>query len=74
LAFAVWVAVIVAAALEVDILPVICYVRRGADIATLGGALLVTRAPSSLPTDESEIYSSMHYCGVACVSTVVRTL
>jgi hypothetical protein len=73
LASAVWVAVIVA-------------VARGGHLARhlpraprhkrsdLGGALLVAGASSSLPTDESEMYSSMCFCGAACTSTVARTL
>jgi hypothetical protein len=39
LAFVVWVAAIMSAAREVDILPVVCRVCRGANVATLGGAL-----------------------------------
>jgi Rieske Fe-S protein len=62
--------VIVVAAREADIFPVICCVCHGSNIATLGGALFVTGASSSLPIDESEIYSSTHYCGVARVSAV----
>jgi hypothetical protein len=45
---AVWVAATVAAAREVDILPVIHRVRCGADVTTLGGAPLVAGASSSL--------------------------
>jgi hypothetical protein len=74
LASAVWVAVIMAAAREANILLVVCRVHHSADIATLGGGLLVAGASSSLPTDESEMYYSMCYCGVACVSAATRTL
>jgi hypothetical protein len=55
LASAIWVVAIVAATREAGILPVTYRVCRGADVATLGGILLVAGAPSSLPTDESEI-------------------
>jgi hypothetical protein len=39
------------AARDADILPAICYVCRGADAATFGGALLKVGPSSSLPTD-----------------------
>jgi hypothetical protein len=74
LASAVWVTTIVDAARKVDILPVVCLVRRGADVATLGGGLLVVGASSSLPIVESEIYSLMHYCKVICASAATQTL
>jgi hypothetical protein len=74
LASAVWVAAIMAAAREAGILPVVRRVRRGADVATLGGALLVVGASSSLPTDESEMYSSMCCCGAARTSAAAQTL
>jgi hypothetical protein len=57
-ASAVWVAAIVATAQDADILPVVCRVRRGTEVATFGGALVVVGSSSSLPTDESEMYSS----------------
>jgi hypothetical protein len=71
---AVWVSTIMTTAREADILPAVCRVRRGVDAATLGGALLVAGASSSLPTDESEMYSSMCCCGVAYAFAVARTL
>jgi hypothetical protein len=74
LASAVWVAAIVVAAWEVGILPVAYRVRCGAYMATLGGALLVTGASSSLSTDESEMYSMMGGCGAFCTSAASRTL
>jgi hypothetical protein len=37
--------------------------HRDADAVTLGSALLVARASSSLPTDKSEMYSVMGGCG-----------
>jgi hypothetical protein len=74
LASAVWVETIVAAAREADIFPAVCRVRRAADVATLGCTLLVAGASSSLPTEESEMYSSMGGCGAACKSAAARTL
>jgi hypothetical protein len=74
LASAIWVATIVAAAPEADILPIVCRVCRGADVATLGGTLFVVGAPSSLPTNESEMYSSMCCCRAARMSAATRTL
>jgi hypothetical protein len=74
LASAVWVAAIVAAAWDADILLVVCHVRRDADTANLGGVLLVAGASSLLPTDESEMYSSMGGCGAASTSVAARTL
>jgi hypothetical protein len=44
LASAVWVAAIMAAARDADILSTIYRVRRGADVATFGGALLAAGA------------------------------
>jgi hypothetical protein len=49
LASVVWVAAIVAAARDADILLAVCRVRRGANVATFGGTLLVVGASSSLP-------------------------
>jgi hypothetical protein len=72
LASAVWVTTIVVATLEAGILPVTCHVRRG--VATLGGTLPVAGALSSLPTVESEMYSSMGVCGAACTSAASQTL
>jgi hypothetical protein len=63
-----------ATAREENILPVTYRVRRGADTATLGGALLVAGASSSLPTDESEMYSLICCCGAARTSAAARTL
>jgi hypothetical protein len=74
LASAVWVAAVMAAAREADILPVTCRVRHDVDIVTLGDTLLVAGASSSLPTDESKMYSSMSGCGASCTSSVARTL
>jgi hypothetical protein len=62
LASTVWVTAILATAREADILLVVYRVRHGTDVETLGGALLVAGASSSLPTDESEMYSSMCCC------------
>jgi hypothetical protein len=74
LATAIRVMAIVAAARDADILPAVCRVHRGADVATLGGTLLAAEALSSLPTDESDMYSSMHYCGVIYTSAAVQIL
>jgi hypothetical protein len=72
-ASAVWVAVIVVEAREADIFPVVCRVCRGA--ATLDGALRdMAGASSSLPTVESEMYSSTGGGGVACMSAASWTL
>jgi hypothetical protein len=61
------------AAQEEEFFPVVCPVRHGA--ATLDGALCdVAGALSSLPTVESETYSSMEGVGAACMSTASRTL
>jgi hypothetical protein len=61
-ASAIWVV-----AWEAGIFPAICRVRRGA--ATLDGALRdVSGASLSLPTVESETYSSMGGGGAACTS------
>jgi hypothetical protein len=62
-ASAIWVAAIVDAAQDADILPALCRARRGGVAVTQGGALLMVRSSSSLPADESEMYSSMHCCG-----------
>jgi hypothetical protein len=73
LASAIWVAAIVAATREEDIFPVACRMHHGA--AILDGALYdVTGASSSLPTIESERYSSMGGGGAACTSAAWRTL
>jgi hypothetical protein len=74
LASTVWVTAMVAAAREVDILPGLCRVRRDTDLATLGGAFLVAGASSSLPTNESEMYSSMCCYRAARTSAAARTL
>jgi hypothetical protein len=67
-ASAIWVA-----AWEAGILPVVCRVRRGA--ATLDGALRdVAGASLSLPTVESETYSSTGGGGAACTSATSQTL
>jgi hypothetical protein len=74
LASTVWVAAIVATARDADIVPVICRVRHDADAATFCCTLLVVGASSSLPTDESEMYSSTHCCGGTTMSSAARTL
>jgi hypothetical protein len=67
-ASAIWVA-----AWEAGIFPVVCRVRRGA--ATLDGALRdVAGASLSLPTVESETYSSTGGGGAACTSATSQTL
>jgi hypothetical protein len=64
--------VIWVAAWEVGILPTVCRVRRGA--ATLDGALRdVAGASLSLPTIESEMYSSTGGGGATCTSATSRT-
>jgi hypothetical protein len=61
------------AAREAEILPAVCRVRRGA--TTLDSALHdVAGASLSLPTVESETYSSMGGVGAACTSAASRTL
>jgi hypothetical protein len=50
-ASAIWVAAIIAADQDADILPAVC---RGARAATFGGALPTAGSSSSLPTDESK--------------------
>jgi hypothetical protein len=61
------------AAWEVGIFPAVCHVRRVA--ATLDGALRdVEGASLSLPTMESEMYSSTGGGGASCTSTTSRTL
>jgi hypothetical protein len=61
------------AAREADIFPAVYRVCRGA--VTLDGALRdVAGASSTLPTVESETYSSMGGAGVACTSAASRTL
>jgi hypothetical protein len=74
LASVVWVAAIVAAARDADILLAVCHMCRGAGVATFGGALLVVGPSSSLPTNESEMYSSMHCYGAVCTSSAARSL
>jgi hypothetical protein len=66
LAFAVWVAATVAAAREAGILLITCRVRHG--MVTLDGALRAAGASLSLPTEESEMYSSMGGRGTTCTS------
>jgi hypothetical protein len=69
----VWVVAIVAVAREVDIFPVACRVHHGTE--TLDGALRdAAGASSSLPTVESERYSSMGGGGASCTSAASRTL
>jgi hypothetical protein len=69
----VWVAAIVAAAREVDTFPVACYIHRGTVI--LDGAIRdVEGASSSLPTIESERYTSTGGGGAACTSAASQTL
>jgi hypothetical protein len=61
------------AAWEVGIFPVVCRVRRAA--ATLNGALRdVAGASLSLPTVESEMYSSTGGGGASCTSATSWTL
>jgi hypothetical protein len=61
------------AAWEVGIFPAVCRVRRGT--ATLDGALRdATGASLSLPTVESETYSSTGGGGAAYMSATSRTL
>jgi hypothetical protein len=62
----------VAAAREANIFPVAYRVRR--DTATLDGTLRTTGALSSLPTVESETYSSMGGGGAACTFAASRSL
>jgi hypothetical protein len=58
---------------EEGILPAVCHVRR--DAATLDGALRdVAGASLSLPTVESETYSSMGGGGAACTPAMSWTL
>jgi hypothetical protein len=58
---------------EAGIFPAVCRVRR--TTATLDGALRdVAGASLSLPTIESEMYSSMEGAGTACTSAASRTL
>jgi hypothetical protein len=72
-ACAVWVAAMVVTAREADIFPDVCRVRRG--VATLDDALHdAAGASSSLPTDESETYSSTGGAGDAYTSTASWTL
>jgi hypothetical protein len=67
-AAAIWVAV-----LEVGIFPAVCRMRHGAE--TLDGAQHdVAAALLSLPTVESEMYSSTGGGGTACTSATSRTL
>jgi hypothetical protein len=73
-ASAVWVLAIVAAARKADILPVVYRVRSSADVVILGGTVLAAGASSSLPIDESEMYSSMRCCGVTYASIAAWTL
>jgi hypothetical protein len=62
-----------AATWEAGILHAVCRVRR--DAATLDGALRdVAGVSSSLPTVESETYSSTGGDGAACTSATLRTL
>jgi hypothetical protein len=70
----VWVVVIIVAAQDADTLPAVCRVHHDTDVATFGDALLVVGPSSSLPTDESEMYSSMHCCGGTCTSHAAQTL
>jgi hypothetical protein len=61
------------AAWEVSIFPAVCRVRRSA--ANLDGPLRdVAGASLSLPTIESETYSSTGGGGAACTSATLRTL
>jgi hypothetical protein len=72
-ASAVWVTEMVAAAQEADIFPNVCGVHR--TTVTLEGSLRdVAGASSSLPTIESEMYSSTGGGGAACTSATSRTL
>jgi hypothetical protein len=72
-AHAVWVAAMVVAAREADIFPDVCRVRRG--VATLDDALHdAAGASSSLPTVESETYSSTGGAGDAYTSAASWTL
>jgi hypothetical protein len=62
-----------AAAWEAGNFPAVCRVRRGA--ATLDGSLRdVAGASLSLPTVESETYSSTGGGGAACTSSTQRTV
>jgi hypothetical protein len=70
---AVWVAAMEAAAREADTFPAVYRVRHGA--ATLNGAQRgVAETSLSLPTVESETYSSTRGAGSACMSAASRTL
>jgi hypothetical protein len=72
-ASAVWVAAIMAAAWEAAIFPVACRVSRSA--ATFHGVLRdAAGASSSLPTIESETYSSTGGAGATCTSAASQTL
>jgi hypothetical protein len=63
----------VVATWEADIFPTFCHVRH--DVLTLDGALhYVAVASSSLPTVESEMYSSMGGAGATCMSATLQTL
>jgi hypothetical protein len=69
----VWVTEMVAAAQEADVFPNVCGVHR--TTVTLEGSLRdVAGASSSLPTIESEMYSSTGGGGAACTSATSRTL
>jgi hypothetical protein len=57
----------------VGIFPAVCRMRRG--VVTLDGPLRDTAGASqSLPTVESETYSSIGGGGAACTSATLRTL
>jgi hypothetical protein len=72
-ASAVWVAAMEAAGQEADTFPVVCRVRLG--VATFYGALRDVAGTSlSLPTVDSETYSSMGGVGATCTSAASRTL
>jgi hypothetical protein len=57
---AAWVVATIATAQDADILPAVCRVHRDGGVTTFGDALLTAGSSSSLPTNESERYSSMH--------------
>jgi hypothetical protein len=58
---------------EADIFPAVCHISRGA--VTLDGALCdVAGTLSSLPTVESETFSSTGGAGAACTSAASQTL